>query len=122
MCFLREVCRAACDRHAISIDRKKKELHIDFHACRYCRHCALACPEHALIVNDGRGFRHFQEGMAITTKLALEHLEPERLLHINLLTNITMFCDCWGITTPSMVPDIGVLASHDIVAGRAGFA
>ena len=109
-------CAAACDRHAISIDRKKKELHIDFHACRYCRHCALACPEHALIVNDGRGFRHFQEGMAITTKLALEHLEPERLLHINLLTNITMFCDCWGITTPSMVPDIGVLASHDIVA------
>lgn len=109
-------CAAACDRHAIEIDPKKKTLHIDFHACRYCRHCALACPEHALVVNDERGFRHFQEGMAITTKLALEHLEPERLLHINLLTDITMFCDCWGITTPSMVPDIGVLASHDIVA------
>ncbi|MGC9053561.1 MAG: DUF362 domain-containing protein, partial [Candidatus Hydrogenedens sp.] len=30
--------------------------------------------------------------------------------------NITAMCDCWGFTTPSLVPDIGVMGSTDIVA------
>lgn len=109
-------CAAACDRHAIRIDPKKHSLNINFHDCRFCRHCVLACPEHALAMNTGTSYRNFQEGMAITTRLVLEHFQPESLLHINLLTNITMFCDCWGITTPNLVPDIGLTVSHDIVA------
>ncbi|NQT88567.1 4Fe-4S ferredoxin, partial [bacterium] len=46
----------------------------------------------------------------------MESFDPARVLHINLLTNITMVCDCWGFSSPSMVPDIGVMASHDMVA------
>jgi len=30
--------------------------------------------------------------------------------------NITALCDCWGFSTASLVPDIGVMASNDIVA------
>ena len=30
--------------------------------------------------------------------------------------NITSLCDCWGLTTPALVPDIGIMASTDIVA------
>ena len=36
--------------------------------------------------------------------------------HINVLTAITALCDCWGMTTPALVPDIGIMASADIVA------
>jgi uncharacterized Fe-S center protein len=25
-------------------------------------------------------------------------------------------CDCWGLTTPSLVPDIGIMSSYDIAA------
>lgn len=109
-------CAKACNMDAITVRPKEKEFNLFFHHCRYCRHCVLACPNGALVMNDDRGFRHFQEGMALTTKAALEHIAPERLLHINVLTNLTMFCDCWGITTPSMVPDIGITASQNIVA------
>jgi len=109
-------CVKACDTGAISMDKKAKELEIFFHHCRYCRHCVSACPREALILNDAKGFKHFQEGMALTTKAVLEKFPPERLLHVNLLTNLTMFCDCWGMSSQAIVPDIGVMASHDIVA------
>lgn len=115
-CTLCGRCLKACDRDAIKIDKEKKEVNIFFHNCRYCRHCVSACPHGALSMDDASGFRDFQEGMALTTKTCLQHIEPERLLHINLMTNLTMFCDCWGMTTPNLVPDIGVTVSHDMVA------
>ena len=46
----------------------------------------------------------------------LDQFGPDRALHINVLTHITPFCDCWGMTTPAMVPDIGIMGSKDIVA------
>ena len=115
-CTLCGRCAAACDTKAITIDRRKQELSIFFHHCRYCRHCVAACPRGALEMSDATGFQYFQEGMARVTKAVLAPFAPERVLHINLLTNITMFCDCWGMTTPSLVPDIGVMAAHDMVA------
>lgn len=44
------------------------------------------------------------------------HLCPGNAYYINVLTNITALCDCWGMTTPALVPDIGIMASEDIVA------
>jgi hypothetical protein len=109
-------CVEACDTGAITVDRAKKKVSIFFHNCRYCRHCVVACPEDALVVREKDGFRHFQEGMALVTKAVLDSFDPSRVLHINVLTSITMLCDCWGMSTPSIVPDIGVMASQDIVA------
>ena len=108
-------CAEACDTNAINVDPKEREVSIFFHHCRFCRHCVSACPTKALVMRAGQGYKHFQEGMAITTKTIMDSFDPERVLHINLLTNITMFCDCWGFSTPSMVPDIGVMAARDMV-------
>jgi len=54
--------------------------------------------------------------MARVVKTVLEGFEQSRVLYINALLNITPLCDCWGFTTPSLVPDIGIMASEDIVA------
>lgn len=54
--------------------------------------------------------------MAVCTKTVLDTFEPKNAYFINVLTAITVLCDCWGLTTPSVVPDIGILASDDIVA------
>ena len=48
--------------------------------------------------------------------LLLKKFRPENLLFINVLLDITIFCDCWGMTTPNIVPDIGILASRDIAS------
>lgn len=109
-------CVKACDTGAISLDAGSKEIEIFYHNCRYCRHCISACPKHALTMRNENGYEHFQEGMARTTRAVLDSFDAARVLYINLLVNITMFCDCWGFSSPSVVPDVGVLASQDIVA------
>jgi len=104
-------CAEACDREAIHVDKAKRRVWINYHHCRFCRHCIVACPEKALVMRDPAGFRHFQEGMALATKTVLDSFEPARVLHINVLTNITLICDCWGMSLPSRL-----MASQDIVA------
>lgn len=64
----------------------------------------------------GGRYRDFQRGMALTTQAVLNGFAPENRYYINMLLNITIFCDCWGMTTPNLVPDIGILAGSDIVA------
>ena len=54
--------------------------------------------------------------MAICTDEVLKTFEPGHVFYINFLTNITALCDCWGLTTPALVPDIGIMASADIVS------
>lgn len=88
---------------------------IFWHHCRRCQHCMLICPKKAIEIKDQR-FDRFQEGLARVARLVLKAFDPRDVFHINVLTNITIFCDCWGMTTPSLVPDIGIMASQDIVA------
>jgi uncharacterized Fe-S center protein len=38
------------------------------------------------------------------------------VLFVTALLQITPFCDCWGFTTPSIVPDIGIIAGDNIAA------
>lgn len=109
-CYL---CRDNCPTGAISF--KDGRLEIFDHHCRYCMHCVTACPVGAITIHD-TGLRAFQNGMARVTKACLDLFEPGRVLHINYVMNVTPFCDCWGFTSPSIVPDIGILASTDIVS------
>jgi len=109
-CYL---CRDNCPVGAISF--KQDRLEIFMHHCRYCMHCVSACPVGAITINEG-SIRDFQAGMAHVTKACLDMFEPDRVLFINHVLNVTPFCDCWGFTSPSIVPDIGILISKDIVA------
>jgi hypothetical protein len=65
---------------------------------------------------NAKRYEDFQAGMALCTEEVLKTFEPGRVFYINFLTNITALCDCWGFTLPSLVPDIGIMGSTDIVA------
>ncbi len=54
--------------------------------------------------------------MAICTEEVLKTFAPGHVFYLNFLINITALCDCWGFTTPSLVPDLGIMGSQDIVA------
>lgn len=110
-CYL---CRDNCPAGAISFAENDR-LSISLHDCRYCMHCVSACPQDTIRINE-EGIRQFQAGMAHVNKACLDTFEPGRVLFINHVTSVTPFCDCWGFTSPSIVPDVGVLASTDIVA------
>lgn len=109
-CYL---CRDNCPTGALTF--KDDKLDIFMHHCRYCMHCVTACPRSAVQINND-SIRQFQAGMAHVNKACLDTFESNRVLFINHVTNVTPFCDCWGFSSPSIVPDVGVLASTDIVA------
>jgi len=92
----------------------KGEFTIFFHDCIYCHHCVLACPEHAIDFDD-RNIFYFHSGLALATREVLKRFDPANVLFINVLMDITSFCDCWGFTTPNIVPDIGIAACRNIL-------
>jgi uncharacterized Fe-S center protein len=108
------ICMENCPAQAISFS-DEGDINIFSHHCRYCMHCADSCPADAIEISLD-SIRYFQEGMARTTQAVLDTFEGNRVLYITMLLNITPLCDCWGFSTPSLVPDIGIMASHDIVA------
>lgn len=107
-------CVEACNHKANHFD-SEGNYHMNFHNCTLCQHCVKVCPAGAVTLTDAN-YTDFQEGMAICTKEVLDTFGKENQYHINVLTSITALCDCWGLTTPSLVPDIGITASDDIVA------
>lgn len=110
-------CLKACNHNANSFSEKGKDglYQVDYHFCTMCQHCLKVCPAGAITL-DSHNYADFQEGMAVCTKAVLDTFPQGNAFYINLLTAITALCDCWGMTTPSLVPDIGVMMSSDIVA------
>jgi len=114
-CTRCHACAENCpSQGAITFDDNDNLKWFDHH-CRYCRHCEMACPEGAIKI-DSHGTEYFQRGMALATREVLNTFEPNRVLFINVMLNITPYCDCWGFSSPSLVPDIGIVAGTDIVA------
>lgn len=74
-------------------------------------HCVNACPANAIEI-DMRSYVYFQTGMAKTVKAVLDTFEPDSVFYITMLTNITPLCDCWGFSTPALVPDVGIVAGE----------
>jgi uncharacterized Fe-S center protein len=109
-----EKCVKAC-RYGANKFSENKQYEVDYDNCTYCQHCVNACPTNALTI-DAAGYEPFQEGMALCTEQVLKNFPPDRALYINVLMNISILCDCWGMSTPSLVPDIGIMVSRDIVA------
>ncbi|MDR1468549.1 MAG: DUF362 domain-containing protein [Spirochaetaceae bacterium] len=109
-----EQCIAACNHKANSFT-KEGEYTINFHNCTLCQHCLKVCPVGAITKTDA-SYLDFQKGLALCTKTVLDTFEPGNVFFINLLISITAMCDCWGMTTPALVPDIGVMSSWDIAA------
>jgi len=114
LCTHCEKCIDECRYKANSFN-KDNNYETSVHDCTYCLHCVEICPENALKF-EGKKYLDFIDGMSYSAQETLKTFEPSSIYHVNVLTNITFLCDCWGMSTPSLVPDIGILASEDIAA------
>ncbi|MBP8989014.1 MAG: DUF362 domain-containing protein [Clostridia bacterium] len=112
-----ERCIKACNHEANRFTKPGKDgvYEVNYHHCTLCQHCLKVCPNGAITL-DSHNYTDFQMGMAVSTQTVLNTFAPGSVYHINFLISITALCDCWGMTTPSLVPDIGIMAGDDIVA------
>jgi uncharacterized protein len=107
------LCIESCNHKACSF--KAEKFSVFYHNCTVCQHCVKTCPTQAITLNAAN-YEEFQKGMALCTEEVLKTFEPGNVLYINFLTNLTALCDCWGLSLPAFAPDIGIMASDDIVA------
>lgn len=111
----------ACPRKAPSWNDEKNIGGLMFYECDQC-HGAEIKP---CVEADGgltgwsinqENFSAFQELMARAAKILLDTYDKNKLFHINVMMDITPFCDCMGMGMPPVIDDIGILGSRDIVA------
>lgn len=113
-CTRCRACVEQCPAGAIAVN-ERGAWSIRKEHCRGCHQCVAACNQQAIIPMCG-GHLDFQRGLALTAAEVLRPFEPTRLLFISFLVDITASCACWGMTSPRLVPNIGILAGSDIVA------
>ncbi|MBR0140491.1 MAG: DUF362 domain-containing protein, partial [Firmicutes bacterium] len=62
------------------------------------------------------GNEEFMERMTEVTKAVLDHF-GDKICYINVMRNMSVNCDCDGVEAePVVTPDVGILASLDILA------
>ncbi len=113
-CIHCNACVEGCNHNANGFS-DAGEYWVDYHNCTLCRHCLKVCPTGAISATD-HNYEDFQQGLALCTKTVLDTFAPGSVYYLNLLTQITILCDCWGLTTPGLVPDIGLMGSTDIAS------
>lgn len=73
---------------------------------------SAAVPHEALSAGVARG-RYFSAALARSAHEVLRGLPAEKVLCLNVALNVHPYCDCWGLSSPAFVPDIGLFLGND---------
>ncbi len=107
------LCARHCNWGAIKIEAGKAV--IDYDKCVGCGDCVAICRFGAVTIAWSKGERLLRLA-AEAAYGVVKCFEEGRIFYINLLSEITGFCDCGTLLETPLVPDIGILASYDPVA------
>lgn len=106
------VCARWCPAEAIRVE---KTAQMDKDKCIGCGECMALCPHEAI------GFGWGARGPVLLEKMCeyvLGFLSNKKghVAYLNFITDVTMNCDCMGKKQEPSYPNLGILASHDIIA------
>ena len=104
-------CTTQCAHGAITVTERKAT--IDHSKCVGCGRCISACRPEAISVPGGSANDNFCRKMAEYAKAVVQH-RPS--FHINIVMDVSPFCDCHRENDAAIIPDVGMLASFDPVA------
>jgi uncharacterized Fe-S center protein len=99
-------------------DRQEPLSVLNAMTCNGCGECVVTCPHEAIKISWSGGPQSVQE-KTVEFASALVYQKRGKLGAINFLMDISPDCDCLSRSDASIVPDIGMLASSYLAAGRA---
>jgi uncharacterized Fe-S center protein len=105
-------CVEACPFKALSLVEEKMVR--DDEKCMDCSHCLYLCPEGVYSLPPGAK-KKFQISLAHAATGILARFQS-KVAFINFVQDVTQSCDCVAPSGFPVVPDIGILASTDVVA------
>ena len=111
-------CAKQCAHSAISFGKDRK-AYIEHKLCVGCGRCIGACNFDAIQAENSSSNRILCEKMA---EYALAVVQGRPNFHINIVTQVSPFCDCHGHSDLPIIPDVGMFASFDPVALDAACA
>ena len=104
------VCAENCAHSAIRVDGR---AYVDYDKCKGCGRCIGVCPTKAMKPGE-------EDGCEILSRKVTEYAwavcKDRPNFHINLLIDVSPFCDCYGHNDAPVIPDVGMFASFDPVA------
>ncbi|MDD3985044.1 MAG: DUF362 domain-containing protein [Methanobacterium sp.] len=106
------ICINSCPVNALYLDEQGAKM--DYDRCIGCNNCIDKCSD-SLIEQNWENINEFTEKI---TEYALGAVKNKKgkIGYMNFLMNITPDCDCLPWSDRPIVPDIGILVSHDPVA------
>jgi uncharacterized Fe-S center protein len=104
-------CAKFCAQSAISF--KNKKAAIDHAKCVGCGRCLGTCNYHA-VYNDWDAANSSLSFKMAEYALAVVQGRPN--FHVNVINQVSPFCDCHQENDAAIVPDLGIYASFDPVA------
>jgi uncharacterized Fe-S center protein len=110
-CIGCKICARFCAHGAISFSGNKASINHD--KCVGCGHCIGACSMNAIDNANG------SSNLALSCKIA-EYckavLDGRPNFHINVVNQVSPYCDCHDENDAAVVPDIGIFAAFDPIA------
>ncbi len=107
-----KICAKNCAHDAISFD-DAGHAYIDHERCVGCGRCLGSCNFNAVYNDNSSAFDDLNKKIAEYSKAVLDG-RPQ--FHINLVMDISPYCDCHGENDVPILPDVGMFASFDPVA------
>lgn len=112
-CRLCGACAKACQIGLIKVD---DSWSVDYSRCGSCERCIRACPTGAITWK----IEEFDLMLAAAARACLNESglknKAKETIFVNVLTDISKFCDCSKHAGPIIAPDIGIVVSDDPVA------
>ena len=106
-----KICTRFCAHDAIKFNGGKAS--IDHDKCAGCGRCIGACSKDAIVTNWD------SSNMALNAKIveyAKAVLDGRPHFHINVVNQVSPYCDCHEENDAAVIPDIGIFAGFDPVA------
>lgn len=107
-------CIAHCPTEALFLNERRKAV-LRRELCIGCAECLLYCPTEAIEPAWSSSSELLQERM-VEYALGVLQGKGEKVAFLNFITDVSPDCDCAPWHDASLVPDVGILGSHDIVA------